>query len=45
MEKKYTFEICELKNDDATYLEFSDYLSVNKANETVWKRNLHKNPL
>ena len=31
--KKYTFEICELKNDDATYLEFSDYLSVNKANE------------
>lgn len=31
--KKYTFEICELKNDDATFLKFSDYLSVNKANE------------
>lgn len=31
--KKYTYEICELKDDVINYLDFNDYLSVNKTNE------------
>ena len=31
--KKYTYEICELKDEDISYLNFNDYLSTNKANE------------
>ena len=31
--KKYTYEICELKDEDVSYLDFNDYLSVNKGNE------------
>ncbi len=33
--KKYEYEICEMKSQDVTYLEFSNYISVNRNNEIL----------
>ena len=33
--KKYDYEICQLLDDNIVYLDFKDYISVNRTNQVI----------